>query len=212
MTNDAFEQLRVPDEPALPDPRFTARLRARLVAALELSAATDLPTIPLPERTTAMTDTIASTTADAPTTRAPSPLTPYLCASPAAGAMAWYVDVLGATETMRYTGDDGRIGHAELDIAGARIYVSDEYPEMGVLAPTSIGGSAVALHLEVPDTDAVYERVVANGATAPQAPKDEAYGARSFSMIDPFGHRWMIQTPSGEMQDQVEGYTITRAE
>ena len=67
MTNDPFEQLRVRDEPALPDPRFTARLRARLVAALELSAATDLPTIPLPERTTAMTDTATSTAATAPT-------------------------------------------------------------------------------------------------------------------------------------------------
>ena len=51
MTNDPFEQLRVDDEPALPDPRFIARLRARLVAALELSAATDLP-----DRSTARED------------------------------------------------------------------------------------------------------------------------------------------------------------
>ena len=28
-------------------------------------------------------------------------------------------------------------------------------------------------------------------------PEDESYGARSFSMIDPFGHRWMVQTPIG---------------
>ena len=63
MTNDPFEQLRLADEPAVPDPRFAARLRARLVAALDCRPATDLPTIPLPERTTAMTDTIASTTA-----------------------------------------------------------------------------------------------------------------------------------------------------
>jgi uncharacterized glyoxalase superfamily protein PhnB len=187
------------------------------VAALELSAATDLPTIPLPERTTAMTDTVTSTATTAPTPRAPSPLTPYLCASPAAEAMTWYADVLGATETMRYTGDDGRIGHAELDIAGARVYLSDEYPELGVLAPTSIGGTAVALHLEVPDADAAYERVVAGGGTAPEPPRDEAYGARSFSMIDPFGHRWMIQTPLGtptlaDLQANVEGYTITAAE
>ena len=45
-------------------------------------------------------------------------------------------------------------------------------------------------------------------------PKDEAYGARSFSMLDPFGHRWMVQTPTAtpsldELQARVEGYTIT---
>ncbi|MET0577862.1 MAG: VOC family protein [Ilumatobacteraceae bacterium] len=219
MTNDPFERLRVHDEPALPDPRFTARLRARLVAALELSAASDLPIIPLPERSTAMTDTITSAGATSTATppRGPSPLTPYLCVARGSDALAWYVDVLGATETMRYTGDDGRIGHAELDIAGARIYLSDEYPELDVLSPTSIGGTAVTLHLEVPDTDAAYERVVAGGATAPEPPKDEAYGARSFSMVDPFGHRWMIQTPLGaptlaDLQANVEGYTITAAD
>ena len=63
--------------------------------------------------------------------------------------------------------------------------LSDEYPEIGVLSPTSIGGTAVALHLEVPDADAAYERVVAGGASVAGPPQDEAYGARSFSMIDP---------------------------
>ena len=52
------------------------------------------------------------------------------------------------------------------------------------------------MHLEVPDVDAVHERVVQAGdARVGRPPHDEAYGARSFDMIDPFGHRWMIQTP-----------------
>ena len=55
MTSDPFEQLRVRDEPARPDARFVARLRARVAAALDVPSA--LPTIPLPERTTVMTDT-----------------------------------------------------------------------------------------------------------------------------------------------------------
>ena len=217
MTNDPFEQLRVPDEPALPDPRFTARLRARLVAALELSAAADLPTVPLPERTTAMTDTATSPPPPPPTPRAPTPLTPYLCVVPGRRGHGVVPRRARRHRDHALHGDDGRIGHAELDIAGARVYLSDEYPELGVLSPTSIGGTAVALHLEVPDTDAAYERVVAGGATAPEPPKDEAYGARSFSMIDPFGHRWMIQTPIGaptlaELQANMEGFTITVAD
>ena len=47
--------------------------------------------------------------------------------------------------------------------------LSDEYPELDVLAPTSLGGTAVTLHLEVPDVDATYERVVAGGGRVRRA-------------------------------------------
>ena len=73
------------------------------------------------------------------------------------------------------------------------------------------------MHVEVPDVDAVYARVVADGrAQVGREPHDEAYGARSFDMIDPYGHRWMIQTPIAtptvdEIQAGMEGFTITAA-
>ncbi len=202
MTTDPFELLRVDDEAVPPDPAFVARLRARMRAALD----PDLPTIPLPERTLAMTDTATS--------RATSTLTAYICVSPAADAIAWYGDVFGAVETIRYTGDDGRVGHAEVDIAGAKVMLSDPYPEFDVRAPTSIGGTPVTLHLEVPDVDATYERAVAAGGRAAGEPADQAYGSRSFSMLDPFGHRWMVQTPIEtpsleELQERVPDYTVT---
>ena len=204
MSTDPFEQLhQLADPLAPPDARFVARLRQRVVDAL-----TDLPTVDLPERSSTVSTTPTTTT----TPRTTSAITPYICVSPAIDALAWYGDALEAVETIRYTGDDGRIGHAEITIAGAAVMLSDEYPELEVLSPTTLGGTPTTLHVEVADVDAVYARVVAAGARVPAPPKDEAYGARSFTMIDPFGHRWMIQTPTGEMQDQVEGYTITRSE
>jgi uncharacterized glyoxalase superfamily protein PhnB len=147
-------------------------------------------------------------------------LTPYLCVSDAAAAIAWYTDVLGAVEQVRYTGDDGRIGHAELAVGGAGFMLSDEYPEFGpgIVAPTTLGGTPFSMHLDVPDVDAVHARVVADGrAQVGREPHDEPYGARSFDMVDPFGHRWMIQTPLGnpsvaEIEAGMEGYTITVAE
>ncbi len=204
MSADPFEQLQQLADPlAPPDARFVARLRQRVTDAL-----TDLPTVDLPERNTTVSTTPTTTT----TPRTTSAITPYICVSPATDALAWYGNALEAVETIRYTGDDGRIGHAEITIAGATVMLSDEYPELEVVSPTTLGGTPTTLHVEVADVDAVYDRVVAAGARVPAPPKDEAYGARSFTMIDPFGHRWMIQTPAGEMQDQVEGYTITRAE
>jgi PhnB protein len=201
VSTDPFDQLRPVDPPA-PDRRFVARLRARVHAALTDA---DLPVIALPERTTTMTDTTTTT----------ATITPYLCVSPAADALVWYRDHLGAVETIRYTADDGRIGHAEVTIEGATVMLSDEYPELDVVSPTTLGGTPTTLHLLVADVDAVHAEVVAGGARVAGPPKDEAYGARSFSMLDPFGHRWMIQTPTGEptvpeIQEQISDYTITR--
>jgi uncharacterized glyoxalase superfamily protein PhnB len=217
MSADPFEQLRIGDEPVPPDPRFVAALRRRVVAALQ---AAGLPTIDLPERgPTTMTDTTTTTTTTTSTTPTTAKLTPYLCVRGATDAIAWYADVLGAVERIRYTGDDGRIGHAELDVGGALFMLSDEYPEfgVGVVSPATLGGTPFSMHLDVPDVDAVYARVVAEGAARiGREPHDEAYGARTFDMIDPFGHRWMIQTPIAqpsieEIESGMEGYTITSA-
>ena len=219
---DPFDQLRITDPGAAPDALFVAALRRRLVAALRAAGAasdpSDLPTIDLPRRSPAMSATAPTTTAAATSTGATT-LTPYLCVSEAPAAIEWYVRVLGATEQVRYTGDDGRVGHAELSIGGARVMLSDEYPEMGVpvVSPRTLGGTPFSMHLEVPDVDAVYERVVRAGdAQVGRPPHDEAYGARSFDMVDPFGHRWMIQTPIAtptveEIEAGMEGYTITTA-
>ena len=92
--------------------------------------------------------------------------------------------------------------------------LSDEYPELGVVSPRSLGGTSGTLHVTVPDVDDIHRRAVDAGAQVAGEPRDEAYGARSFSMVDPFGHRWMIQTPIGnptveEIQAQMAGYTIT---
>ena len=166
-----------------------------------------------------MTDTATTTPRRDDHAAATSTITPYLTVTGGPAAIDWYVAVLGAVEQTRYTGDDGRIGHAELTIGGARFMLSDEYPEFGagVVSPTTLGGTPFSMHVEVPDVDAVYARVVADGrALVGREPHDEAYGARSFDMIDPFGHRWMIQTPIAtptieEIQAGMEGFTITAA-
>ena len=197
MSTDPFERLRIVDEPAAPDPRFVTRLRSELAAALEPPQ--DLPTIDLPERSLTVT------------------LVPYLCTNPASDAIGWYADVFGAIETIRYTGDDGRVGHAEISIGGAQVMLSDEYPEIGVVSPTTLGGTTTSMHLTVPDVDAVHARAVEGGARVEREPHEEVYGARTTTIVDPFGHRWMVQTPTGspsveEIQQASTGYTITTPE
>jgi PhnB protein len=119
-------------------------------------------------------------------------LTPYLTVQGAAAAIDWYRDALGATEVFRVVGDDGRVGHAEITIGGARVMLSDEYPEIGVRSPASLGGASAAMHLGVADVDAAFERAVAAGATGLQPPADQPHGSRHGTLVDPFGHRWML--------------------
>jgi PhnB protein len=119
-------------------------------------------------------------------------LSPYLCVDGAARAIQFYVDVLGAIERMRMDGPDGRIGHAELNLGDSVIMLADEYPDMGFLSPTRIGGTAVTLHAYVEDVDAVFDKALAAGAKSLRAVENQFYGDRSGQFEDPFGHRWNV--------------------
>lgn len=91
------------------------------------------------------------------------------------------------------TGPDGHIGHAEITIGETTLMISDEWPEGNVFSPKTLGGSATAFVLDVPDCDAVFERALAEGAKLNRPLKDEPYG-RGGWLDDPFGHRWSVMT------------------
>jgi PhnB protein len=185
---DPFEALARPQQPQAPRPQFTRELRARLVAALGLEDAGTVPTIRLPERKPAMSTTTPAPT-DVPVATA---VTPYLTATDAASALGWYAEAFGAVEQLRVVGDDGRLGHAEFTIGTARFMLSDEYPEIGVRSPATLGGTPTTLHLAVTDVDALFARAVAAGAAAHGEPADQPHGARRGTLVDPYGHRWML--------------------
>ena len=181
---DPFDALRAPVTPVEPDPAFAASLRARLERALAL-----------PEGV-AVTD-IAVQPVAAPPSAVPGELgaaVPYLAVRGARAALDWYAQVLGA----RLRGEpiimpDGRVGHAELELAGGVIYLAEEHPEIGVRAPQP-GGVPVSLVLTVADVDDVAGAAVAAGARLDRGPY-EGYGHRNATVTDPYGHRWMLQAP-----------------
>lgn len=120
--------------------------------------------------------------------------TPYLIIKDAAKAIEFYKKAFGATEMMRMSQPDGRIGHAEIKIGDSPIMLADEFPEMGARSPQSLGGSPVSILLYVEDVDACAERAVTAGAKVVRPVKDQFYGDRSGSFEDPFGHQWHIAT------------------
>jgi len=181
---DPFDALALPLEPQSPRPSFARALRARLVEALDLDPLTTVPTVDLPRR-----QPVSAAATTAPTDLAS---TPYLTVHDAAAAIDWYGEAFGATEQFRVVGDDGLLGHAELTVGSARFMLSDEYPALGVVSPRTLGGTATAIHLEVADVDATFARAVTAGATSLREPADQPHGARHGTLVDPFGHRWML--------------------
>ncbi|HEY2997495.1 MAG TPA: VOC family protein [Acidimicrobiales bacterium] len=121
-------------------------------------------------------------------------ITPYLCVDGASEAIEFYSRVFGTTERLRFGGPDGRIGHAELQLGSGLIMLSDEFPEMGIRSPRSLGGSPVTVTVYVEDVDAVFERALAAGAKELRAVDDQFYGDRTGQFEDPFGHRWSVNT------------------
>jgi uncharacterized glyoxalase superfamily protein PhnB len=119
-------------------------------------------------------------------------LFPYLRIKNAGAAIEFYKKAFGATEKFRLTEPGGRIGHCELVFGSMTLMLSEEYPELGLLGPQSIGGTSISLHLHVDDADATIERALAAGATLVRPASDAFYGERSGTVRDPFGHEWML--------------------
>jgi PhnB protein len=121
-------------------------------------------------------------------------LTPYIVVQGAARAIDFYRRVFGAHEDFRLVEPGGKVGHAELCFGDFRLMLADEYPDFGALAPASVGGTPVSLHLYVADVDATMTLAEEEGATVLRAAKDEFYGDRAGVLMDPFGHRWHLAT------------------
>lgn len=119
-------------------------------------------------------------------------ITPHLVIKGAAAAIDFYKKAFGATEIMRMPQADGRVGHAEIEIANSRIMLADEFPEMNIVGPKTLGNSPVSLLLYVADVDGTVERAVTLGAKIKKPVQDQFYGDRTGTIEDPFGHQWTV--------------------
>jgi uncharacterized glyoxalase superfamily protein PhnB len=192
-SHDPLTVLHGDELPVQPDPAFAARLRVRLESALSLPNRTE--GVEMSGTDTAIAELTEPTVeSEAATTPPRAAALPYLSVGNAREAVAWYIDAFGATLVGdMYEMDDGRIGHAELQIGDGVLYLADEYPEIGLKAPVQKAVS-VSLMLHVADTDVAMERARERGAVV-QREVYENYGARNATIVDPFGHRWMLTGP-----------------
>lgn len=121
-------------------------------------------------------------------------VTPYLIIDGAADAIEFYKKAFGAVEQMRMPGPNGKVMHAEIKIGDSPIMLADEFPEMDIRGPKSLGRSPVSILLYVEDVDTLFAQAISAGAKEKKPLADQFYGDRTGSIEDPFGHQWTIAT------------------
>jgi PhnB protein len=131
-------------------------------------------------------------------------VTPQLTLDNAVEAIEWYKKALGAEETSRAAGPDGKILHAELRIGNSRIYVNDAM--MGGSGPKALGGSPASFWIYVEDCDTLFKQAVAAGGQVMRGAmgemQDQFWGDRSGTLTDPQGYTWTIATRKEDLTPQ----------
>jgi uncharacterized glyoxalase superfamily protein PhnB len=133
-------------------------------------------------------------------------ITPMLSYEDGAAAIAWLCDAFGFEEVFRMADEDGRVGHAELRLQGARIFLAAPTPEYRGprrLAETcedvrrwrEVPYVIDGVHVVVSDVDGHFRRAKETGAMILSDPQDESYGERIYRVEDLEGHRWMFAQP-----------------
>jgi PhnB protein len=121
-------------------------------------------------------------------------LAPSLAVDNAAAAIEFYKRAFGAKERMRMPGPGDTIGHAELEIGGSVLMLSDPFPQATVKPPKELGGTTVGIFMYVDDVDEVVQQAVDAGAKITMPVDDQFWGDRFGTVTDPFGHEWLLAT------------------
>jgi PhnB protein len=167
----------------LPRESFKARLKTELIEGRRKMTTVAEPVV---ER---VSEPVAAVHASA---------APRLVFKDTAKAIEFYKKALGAKEIMRFEAG-GKIPHADIAIGNSTLLLSDEWPEGGRLSAETLGYSPVQMSLDVDDVDSFAARAVAAGMKALGPIKDQFYGRREGSFVDPFGYTWNISTVKEEM-------------
>lgn len=113
-------------------------------------------------------------------------VTPYLAVPQVVDLIEFTKAAFDAEETERLERPDGTVYHAEVRIGDSIVMMgtpSEDSPQM-----------PGTLYLYVDDTDEVYRRALAAGASSLLEPQDMFWGDRNAGVQDGFGNRWYLAT------------------
>ncbi len=127
-----------------------------------------------------------------------STIIPTLRYDDAPGVIEWLCRVFGFQKQLVVPNEDGTIAHAQLSLGSGMVMIGSAVDtQFGRLIkqPNEQDGiETQSPYIIVSDADVVYERVKTQGGRIVIDIKDEDYGGRGFSCVDPEGHLWNVGT------------------
>lgn len=88
---------------------------------------------------------------------------------------------------------DGSVHVAEMEIEGAMFHLHEESRKSGQISPENLKATTILIGLFTADPDKYVAQAAAAGGTISHPIQDYDYGYRQGTVIDPFGHQWLIQ-------------------
>ena len=119
-------------------------------------------------------------------------VTPHIVVGDASDAARWYSQAFGAEERNRITLPGGKVMTLEVWLVDSAVMVASEFPEMGIVSPLTLGGTATVLQVYTDDVDTLWKRALDAGAKIRHPLSDMFWGDRHGQITDPYGHRWNL--------------------
>jgi PhnB protein len=107
--------------------------------------------------------------------------------------LEFYTNAFGARELRRFSNDDGSVHVAEMTIGDAIFHIHEEVGRNNQLSPETVKSTTLLIGLFVDDPDSMIKKALDLGAREISSIQDYDYGYRQGTIIDPFGHQWLIQ-------------------
>ena len=109
-------------------------------------------------------------------------------------ALEWLAVVFGfcELEEQRFVGEDGEVGHAEMEVGPGVHFMLGASGGHGSTSPKALGGRSQHLCVYVDDVEAHLARARDAGATIVAELEDQFWGDRTYEAEDLEGHRWMF--------------------
>ncbi len=121
-------------------------------------------------------------------------VTPYLVCNNAAKVIEFVKQAFGARVHINMEMPGGLIGHAEAEVYGSKIMISDANQNWEPMPST--------LYLYVNDADVTYLKAVEAGGESIMEPADQFYGDRHGGVKDPGGNIWWIATHIEDVSEE----------
>lgn len=117
---------------------------------------------------------------------------PQLIIKDCAAAIKFYEQAFGVKELRRWSNDDGSVHVAELSFDGAIFHIHEPTKQYQ-LNEAATNPVTIIMGVFVNDPHAVAKRAIAAGAKELNPVQDYEYNYRQGTVIDPFGHHWLIE-------------------